>query len=154
VDRPAPLELSHLGIGDADQLAQLSLLEADQPTDGTVDGDGGSPPELGRQGVPEHLRMGVIAGRAQRLPQPRVVLLVAMPAASPGAMRTAGTLAVGVTRQHQPPLRSARVDAAEAGGGEGDEQPRMGGHRLGDALAALQPGGQELVGVSPVGGRT
>ena len=154
VDRPAPLELGHLGIGDPDQPAQLALLEADQPAQGTLDGDGGPPPQLGRERVPQHLRLGVIAGRAERLPQPRVVGVVAVPAAIPDAVGAAGTLAVGVTGQHQPPLRLARVDAAEAGGGEGHEQPRMLADRLGDALAALEPGGQELVGVGPVGGRT
>jgi len=48
----------------------------------------------------------------------------------------------------------AGVDLAEAGGGEGDEQPRMLRDRLGDALAALQPSGQELVGIRPVDGGT
>jgi GNAT superfamily N-acetyltransferase len=37
------------------------------------------------------------------------------------------------------------MDGAEAGGGEGDEQPRMPGDRLGDALAASQADAQELV---------
>ena len=127
VDRPAPLELGHLGIGDPDQPAQLALLEADQAAQGTLDGDGGPPPQLGGQGVPQHLRLGVVAGRAERLAQPRVVLVVAVPAASPGAVRAAGTLPVGVAGQHQPPLRLAGVDPAEAGGGEGHEQPRMRG---------------------------
>ena len=154
VDRPAPLELGHLGIGDPDQPAQLPLLEADQPAEGTLDGDGGPPPQLGRERVPQHLRLGVVAGRAERLAQPRVVLVVAVPAAIPEAVRAAGTLAVRVAGQHQPPLRLPRVDPAEAGGGEGHEQPRMPADRLGDALAALEPGGEELVGVGPVGGRT
>jgi hypothetical protein len=46
VDRPAPLELGHLGVGDPDQPARLALLEADQPAKSTVDGDGGPPPQL------------------------------------------------------------------------------------------------------------
>ena len=125
VDRPAPLELGHLGIGDPDQPPQLALLEADQPAQGTLDGDGGPPPQLGRERVPQHLGLGVVAGRAERLPQPRVVLVVAVPAAIPQAVGAAGTLPVGVTGQHQPPLGLAGVDPAEAGGGEGHEQPRM-----------------------------
>jgi hypothetical protein len=44
------------------------------------------------------------------------------------------------------------VDRAEAGGGEGDEQPGMAGDAVGDALAAFQAGTDELVGVGPVGG--
>ena len=154
VDRAAPLELGHLGVGDPDQPPQLPLLEADQPAEGTLDGDGGPPPQLGRERVPQHLRLGVVAGRAERLAQPRVVLVVAVPAAIPDAVRAAGTLPVGVAGQHQPPLRLAGVDPAEAGSGEGHEQPRMRRHRLGDALAALEAGGQELVGIGPVGGRT
>jgi hypothetical protein len=72
----------------------------------------------------------------------------------PGCRGAAGTLAVRVAGQHQPPLGFAGVDLAEAGGGEGHEQPRMLADRLRNALAALEPGGQELVGVGPVGGRT
>ena len=139
VDRAASLELGHLGVGDPDQPPQLGLLEADQPAQGTLDGDGGPTPQLGRQRVPEHLRLGVVAGRAQRLAQARVVLVMAMPAAIPAAMRAAGTLPVGVAGQHQPPLGLARVDPAEGRRGEGHEQPRMGGHGVGDALAALSP---------------
>jgi hypothetical protein len=45
---------------------------------------------------------------------------------------------------------SAGVDGTEAGGGEGDEQPRMASDRLGDALAAGQAHLKELVGVGPV----
>ena len=86
VDRPTALELGHLGIGDPDQPAQLTLLEADQPAQGAVDGDGGPPPQLRGQGVPEHLGLGVIAAGTQRLAQPRVVLVMAVPAASPVAM--------------------------------------------------------------------
>src|SRR5512132_2177741 len=79
---------------------------------------------------------------------------MAMPAAIPNTMRTASTLPIRVTRQHQPPLRPPRVHAAERWSGEGHEQPRMLADAVGDALAALEPSGQELVGVGPVGGRT
>jgi hypothetical protein len=40
------------------------------------------------------------------------------------------------------------VDWAEAGGGEGDEQARMAGEAVGDALAAFQAGPDELIGVA------
>src|SRR5215203_5880113 len=79
---------------------------------------------------------------------------MAMPAPIPHAMPTAGMLPERVAGQHQATLRLAGVDSAEGWGGEGHEQPRMGGYRLGDALAALQPRREELVGISPVGGRT
>ena len=45
----------------------------------------------------------------------------------------------------------AGVDGAEGGGGEGGEHARVGGDRLGHALAACQPGSDELVGVGAVG---
>jgi hypothetical protein len=61
VDRPPALELGNLGIADPDDLPQGGLLQADQAGQGPVEGDGGSPPEFGRQGVPQHLRRGVIA---------------------------------------------------------------------------------------------
>jgi hypothetical protein len=154
VDRPAPLELGHLGIGDPNQPPQFGLAHADLAGQGTLDGDGGPAPQFRGQGVPQHLGLGVIARGAQRLPQPWVVLVVAVPAASPLAVGASGALPVGVTRQHQPALRPAAVDVAEAGGGEGHEQPRMAADRLGHALAALEASGQELVGVRPVGGRT
>src|SRR5215218_270443 len=97
VDRPAPLELSHLGVRHADQPAQLPLLEADQPAQGTLEGDGGPPPQLGGQGVPQHLRLAVVAGRAERLAQPGIVGVVTVPAAIADAMRAAGALPVRMT---------------------------------------------------------
>ena len=119
-----------------------------------MEGDGGAAPELGGQGVPEHLGLAVVAGGAERLPEPGVVGVVAVPAAIPVAVGAADTLAVWVAGQHQAALGLASVDPAEARGGEGHEQPRMLAHRLGDALAALEAGGQELVGVGPVDGGT
>src|SRR5918993_4715662 len=79
---------------------------------------------------------------------------MAVPAAIPVAMRAAGTLPVRVTGQDQPALGLGGVDLAEGWGGVGHEQPRMLADAVGDALAALEAGGQELVGVGPVGGRT
>ena len=79
---------------------------------------------------------------------------MAMPAAIPVAMRAARHLPIRVAGQHQPALGLAGVDLAERWGGEGHEQPRMLRDAVGDALAALETGGEELVGVGPVGGRT
>ena len=45
----------------------------------------------------------------------------------------------------------AGVDRAERRGGEGDEDGGMGGDGRGDALAAGQPGADEVVGVAAVG---
>jgi hypothetical protein len=154
VDGAAALELGHLGIGDPGQPPQPGLAHADLTGQGSVQGDGGPAPQLRRQGVPEHLRLAVMAPRAERLAQPGIVLVVTVPAARSEAVWAAGSLAVGMAGQHQPAFGLPGVDPPEAGGGEGDEQPWMPGHGLGDALAALEPGGEELVGISPVGGRT
>ena len=54
---------------------------------------------------------------------------------------------------HQPPLGLAGMDLAERRRGEGHEQPGMAGHRLGDALAATQPSGEEVELVGLVGRR-
>jgi hypothetical protein len=59
VDSTASLELGHLGVGDPDQPPQLPLLEADQPAKGAIHGDGGSPPQLRSERVPQHLRPSV-----------------------------------------------------------------------------------------------
>jgi hypothetical protein len=64
---------------------------------------------------------------------------MAVPAAGPLAVGAAVALAVGVAGQDEAPLGLAGVEAAEAGGGEGHEQPRMGGHRLGDELRTAGP---------------
>ena len=48
--------------------SEVHYLEADQPAQSTLDGDGGPPPQLRRQGVPQHLRRRVIARGAERLP--------------------------------------------------------------------------------------
>ncbi len=52
VDRPALLELGHLGIGDADQPPQAGLAYADLAGQGPVEGDGCPAPQLRGQGVP------------------------------------------------------------------------------------------------------
>ena len=62
-----------------------------------------------------------------------------------GACTAAGPVGAGVLADR------AGVDRAERRGGEGDEHGRMRGHRRGDALAADQPGADDLEGVTAVG---
>jgi hypothetical protein len=95
-------------------------------------------PAPGRSTAPAPRRHSS-SGRAA--PQARIVLVMAMPAARPQAVGAASTLPVRPTGQHQPALRLAGVDPAEAGGGDGHEQPWMLADRLWDALAAFQAGG-------------
>src|SRR5512132_4342375 len=89
MDRTPPLELGHLGVRQPHQPAQARLVHADQPAEGTLEGDGRAPPQLRRERVPEHLRLRVVTGRTERLAQPGIVLVVAVPATSPEAMRAA-----------------------------------------------------------------
>jgi hypothetical protein len=117
VDGASALELGYLGIGDPDEPAQLLGAHANESGQGTLDGDGGPTPQLGGERVPQHLRLGVVAGGAERLAEAGVVLLVAVPAAGPPAVGAASTLPVRVAGQHQAPLGLAGMDPAEAGGG-------------------------------------
>ena len=133
---------SQFGLGHAGELGQRPMQV-----------DGGPRPQPTGQGVPQDLGAGLVAAGTQRLPQPGVVGVVALPAARPAAMRAPLALPVGMAGVHQPPLGLAGVDPAEGWRGEGHEQPWMGGHRLGDALAAPQPSGQELEAVGLVGRR-
>jgi hypothetical protein len=98
------------------------------------------------------LGAGLVAAGTQWLAKAGIVLIVALPAASPLAMRALLALPVGMAGEHQQPLDLAGVDSAEGWRGEGDEQPGMGCHRLGDALAAAEAGGQELEAVGLVDG--
>jgi hypothetical protein len=132
---------------------QLGLSQPGELWQGPVDIDGGPRPQPTGQGVPQHLSASLVAASTQRLPQPGVVEVVALPAADPAAVRAALTLPEGMAGVHQPPLGLAGVDLAERWRGEGHEQPWMLGHRLGNALATPQTGGQKLEAVSPVGRR-
>src|SRR5512133_161895 len=53
VDRAPLLELGHLGVADSDHLPEPGLVQADLAGQGTLDGDGGSPPELRGERVPQ-----------------------------------------------------------------------------------------------------
>jgi hypothetical protein len=114
---------------------------------------GGPRPQPPGQGVPQHLGASLIATRAHRLAQLGIVGVVALPAAGPAAVRAPLALPVGMARVDQQPLRPAGVHRTEGGGGEGDEQPRMPAHHLGDALAAPHAGGEQVELVGLVGGR-
>ena len=74
------------------------------------------------------------------------------PSSRPGGRGAALVPVAGPTGAPLAAPLPAGVDRAEAGGGEGDEQPRMAGDAVGDALAAVQTGPDQLVGVGPVGG--
>ncbi len=82
--------------------------------------------------VPEDGRFVVVGVRVERCAK-GVVVLVVVGAAAAGAA-----------------VRAAVVDRAEAGGGEGGEDARVGGDVFRSALAAAQSGGDQVEGVAAV----
>lgn len=125
------------------------------------DGLLGAPPQLACLVVPHHVRGVVVAVRAQRLAELRVVTTVPGEAVGRADMRAGIEVAAGVTRLRRAlaagPI-SAGVLADRAGvhrperrGGQGDEHGGVGGNGGGDALAANQLGADQVVGVAAVG---
>jgi hypothetical protein len=74
-------------------------LKVDEASQGTLDGDGSPAPQLGRQGVPGHLGLGVIAGGTQGLAEPRKAQLadnLGMTRARVGQLLAAGPRSEGL----------------------------------------------------------
>src|SRR5262249_24975330 len=142
------LELGDLGVGQLDSHA-VSLSEF---VEAASDADDGAAPQYGGVGVPHHSGVVVVAVRAQRLAQTGVVLFVPLAAGQAPTVRAMIRLAPW-SAPGNPSSASydASVDGAEAGSGEGGEDARMDGDRLGNPLAAREPGPDELVGIGPVG---
>ena len=148
VDQAPALELGHLGIGEPDPGAVV----AGELVQAAAQGDGSAPPQFGRVSVPDDCAVVVVAVRAQRLAQAGVGLVVAVGAGQGPAVRAEGPLAAGAAALDLPVWADdPGVNGAEGGGGEGGEHARMDRHRLRDALAAREPGADQLVGVGPVG---
>ena len=112
-------------------------------------------PQVGRVGVEQHRGLVVVAVGAHRLAEPGVGLDVAGRAGDVAAVRAAAGLGVAAGAAGQDGLAAhpAGVDRAERRRGEGGEHARVRGDRLGDALAAGEPGADELAGVALVDGR-
>jgi hypothetical protein len=101
MNRPPLLVLGHLGERDPHEPPQLPLGQPSELGQGAVQVDGGPRPQPPGQGIPEDLSAGLVAAGAQRLPEPRIVGVVALPAADPAAMRAFLALSVGVAGEHQ-----------------------------------------------------
>ena len=160
VDGSAGLVFGGLAVGDPDRGDQRGAAFASQiqheghaAAAGQVgelafDGLFGAPPQFPGGVVPHGVGGVVVAVQAQRLPEPRVVAVVAGEAdqglavlagaavaagvARIGAAGTAGPVGAGVAADRP------GVHGAEGGGGEGREHGRVGGDGLGDAFAADQ----------------
>ena len=69
----ADLVLGDLGVLQAGDVAQVVQVGPEQLRQPALEGDGEAAPQLGRPPLPEHVRLVVVAVRAQRLPECRVV---------------------------------------------------------------------------------
>jgi hypothetical protein len=143
---PASLELHDLGVGDLARLPELGDREVAVAGEGALQGDVEPAPQLGRVPLPDHVSGVVVAVRAERGPEPVVVLVVAGVAPQRPPVRAEGLVAAGPAGS----LVAEPVDRSERGGGEGGERARVLGDRGGDALAAGQAGGDQLPGIALV----
>ena len=152
VQRPAALVLGDLHVGDAHAPAQLAVREAGQARELARDLDRRPPPQLRRQRVPQHRVLVVEAVRAQRLAQPRVVLVVDLAARQPHPVRAhVRRAARGRQRCARPPANRRECTGPKLGAVSVTNTIGCSAHRLRHALAAAQPGGDELVRVAAVG---
>lgn len=126
------LVLGDLGEGNPGVLAEPTLRESRALGDLPAQVDGEASPKGTGVGVPQDGRFVVVGVRVERGAKGVVVLVVVAAAAA--------RVAVG----------PAVVDRAEAGGGEGGEDARVGGDVFRGALAAAQSGGDQLEGVAAV----
>jgi len=138
-DEPDPHLLAQLLLGDAGQAGQLA---------GQVDGE--SAPQFRGAGIEQDVPGVVVAIRAHRLSEARVVDAVGARAGDVAAVRAASLM--GITARPTGQLATARagaggVDRAEAGRGERGEHAWMLGNGVGHALAAGQPDADDLPGV-------
>ena len=123
------------------------------PGDGPVEGDGRAPPQLPRPGVPDGVRVVVVAVRAQRLTEPGVVSACWRPQDSSRPCGQTGRRRSGRQARTLPDAASTSRECTgpKRRGGQGGEDGRVAGDTIRDALAAAEAGEDQLVGVGPVG---
>jgi hypothetical protein len=117
----------------------------------TPEADGEAPPQFGCEGVEQDRAGVVVAVRADRLAQPRIVGTVAFVAGHWPAVWAGAALPAGSAAQSLAVLYAQAVDGSEGWCGQGEEDCRVFGDFGGDAFAADQAGADELVGVGAVG---
>src|SRR5207249_4122425 len=79
-----------------------------------------------------------------------VVAAVSVATGHAAAVRTGAAVPTGTAPENSAVFLPVNVNRAERWCGQRSEHARMGGDGIGNALAAAQPGADELVGVSPV----
>ena len=162
VDCAAGLVFGGLAVRDADlAVCAQAAVPAAALVEVAFDGLLGAPPQFAGVVVPHHVGGVVVAVRAQRLAELGVVAAVPGEAGGGAAVLAGDGIAAGVAGLRLAGAAGlvgagvladrAGVDGAEGRGGEGDEHGGVGGDGGGDALAADEPGADELVGVAAVG---
>jgi len=165
VDSAACLVLGGLAVRDPDRRESFggpAVAEAHREADEVAfDVLFGAAPQFAGGSVPDGVGVVVVAVRAQRLAEPGVIGGVAAEAGQGAAVRAGagvapsmaglGLAAAVVLARAGVAADGPGVDGAEGGGGEGGEHDGVGGDGSGDALAAGQPGAQELERVAAVG---
>ena len=150
MDDSAALVLGDLGVGKP-RLCRERLAGEPGPTgEGPAQGDGESAPQLGGAGVEQDRAGVVVAVRAQRFAELVVVSGVLLRAGDANAMRADPGVPAWMAGQCLAVAFPAGVDGTEGGCRQGGEDARVLSDGGGDALAAGQPGADELVGVGPV----
>src|SRR5262249_2502893 len=150
VDNAAALVFGDLGVGDPDLGGEVLAGEPGVAGQGPAQGDGESAPQFGSTGVEQDRAGVVVAVRAQRLAEPVVIPGVLLAAGQPDAVRAGFALPARSAGQHSAVFLAAGVDRAERRRGQRDDDARVVGDGGGDALAAGEPGADELVGVGAV----
>jgi hypothetical protein len=142
LDEPNPDLAAQLPLGDPGQAGELAGQVDDEPA-----------PQFGGERIEQDVPGVVVAIRAYRGAQPRVVLAVVAGAGQVAAVWAAPLVGVAAGPARQATATAAGADGvhrAEPGCGQGGEDARMRGDRFRDALAAGQPGPDDLPGVALV----
>jgi hypothetical protein len=150
VDDAAPLVLSDLCEGDADLGGERLIGQPGHAGQSPAQGNGEPAPQFGCAGVEKDRAGVVVAVRAQRFGELGVFAGMPLAAGQPVAVRADLAASAGSAPQDPAVFRSESVDQAERRCGERGEHAGMAGDRLRNALAAAQPGADELVCVRPV----
>ena len=150
VNHAAALVFGNLGVGDPHLGGEGLASEPGVAGQSPAQGDREPAPQFGSAGVEQDRPGVVVAVRAQRLAEPAVVPGVLLSARQTDAVRAGPVIPPRAAGQDPAVFLAARVDRAERRCGEGDEDARVVGDGGGDALAACEPGADELVGVGAV----
>jgi len=150
VDDAAPLVLGDLGKGNPDLSGERLIGEPGLAGECPAQGDGEAPPQFRGTGVEQHRPGVVVAVRAERFAKLSVVTSMPLAARQAVAMWAGFTASARSAPQDSAVFLAAQVHRSEGWCGEGGEYARMLSDGGGDALAAGEPGTDELEGVGPV----